>query len=537
MCTETQPFADPEPSSQLEGEWESKEDQPSISCLPPEILSSIFLHLRDSFTGSIDVNPWAKPCLFEPWHWSVIAQVCRLWRQLALNTPTLWSQIILSSDWHDDWWLQEMCRRSKQSLLHIVVDSVNPLQFPGLMKHMGRCRALSLRQLHHNTLREFLQNIDASQLEYLLIYSSYRPQNDNPFILDDTVIRTKSLCQIRLYSCSVNWESSHLRRITQLWLANIQKESRLSCRDFVTFLSNIPVLEMLHLSAFIGDLAFVEESAAVLFLHPEGDRTHLRSLKRVHISCAVGEVANFLSRLDLPPSCQLKINTWDVAIKVTLPVRLILSWIAHHFQPPSSTDVVLGRNFFQSFCLQRVMHAIYIKGFSDVVTHDHIMSGREPILELVIQWDIWWTNSVRFKIDDAILQPFFTSLPLGRVVYLELSEISDLSLSDILWLHISSLIPNLERIFIGSDARPFFHALSLNPNNSALCPFSALSSIILEKNHNFDFKPILPILYTRSESGFRIRELLLPMECYSRIPFLILKQLQATFLHVGFYSR
>ena len=524
------PFADPEPSSNQGA---------SISCLPPELLSNVFCHLRDSFTSSTDISPWQIPCHVEPWRWSVITQVCRMWRQLALNTPTLWSQIVLSSEWHDGWWLQEMCNRSKQSPLSIVVDSVDPFQFPELLEHMGRCRALSLRQIHCDTLREFLQNIDTSQLKYLLIYHSFRPQKDNPFIFDDTVLRTKTLCQLRLYSCSVNWESSCLRRITHLWLANIQKESRLSCRNFVTFLSEIPVLEVLHLSTFIGDFAFAED-AAVLFLHPEDDKAYLRSLKHVHISCGVNEVASFLIRLDLPSFCQLEINTWDSADKVSLPVRLILLWIAHHFQPPSSAqtdDVTVGQNFFRTFCLQRVRNTLHIKCFAEVVTHYHIIGGREPILELMIQWKFWdWTNA-RFEIDDSILRPFFTSLPLGRVVYLELSDISDLTLSDMLWLDISSLIPSLEKIFIGSDARPFFRALSLNPNDSSLCPFSALSSITLENNNNFNFKYILPTLYTRSEAGFRIRELLLPAECHSCIPVLILDQLQATFSYVGFYFK
>ncbi|KAL0571715.1 hypothetical protein V5O48_010239, partial [Marasmius crinis-equi] len=86
-------------------ETETRNNCP-ISQLPPELLVLIF----DECIHSRDAILFEKPLYF------AFSQVCHDWRELALNTPTLWTK----PDFRWPLWAQEMLRRSKEADLDIT---------------------------------------------------------------------------------------------------------------------------------------------------------------------------------------------------------------------------------------------------------------------------------------------------------------------------------------------------------------------------------------------------------------------------------
>ncbi|EAU87508.2 hypothetical protein CC1G_11727 [Coprinopsis cinerea okayama7 len=102
-----------------------------ISRLPPELMASIFKQYRHSTTGI----RWIKGT----------THVCRLWRQIALDCPPLWSHMgtSMKSDC-----LEAMLDRSKQSALRIdvrVTTRLPPAPVVEALKQPSRLREVRLQ--------------------------------------------------------------------------------------------------------------------------------------------------------------------------------------------------------------------------------------------------------------------------------------------------------------------------------------------------------------------------------------------------------
>ena len=80
--------------------------------LPPEILSRIFIIFADMFPapGTSQLHYW-----YQTMEWTVIIEVSRRWRQVALSCARLWSRLAF----YTLGWAAMMLERSKQSPLHI----------------------------------------------------------------------------------------------------------------------------------------------------------------------------------------------------------------------------------------------------------------------------------------------------------------------------------------------------------------------------------------------------------------------------------
>ncbi|KAF9238627.1 hypothetical protein BU15DRAFT_75078 [Melanogaster broomeanus] len=84
-----------------------------VSRLPYEILATIFLYQAYSFyQGTQYSGMWNTP------PWANVSYVCCHWRDVALNTPSLWSFLCMSSPR----WTEELLSRSKTAPLRIRVD-------------------------------------------------------------------------------------------------------------------------------------------------------------------------------------------------------------------------------------------------------------------------------------------------------------------------------------------------------------------------------------------------------------------------------
>ena len=71
---------------------------PKIQCLPTELLLEIFLHCRDDCQEGMKIRGDASKKA-NPYSWIRITHVCRLWRDIAIAYPLLWSQVVPCELW------------------------------------------------------------------------------------------------------------------------------------------------------------------------------------------------------------------------------------------------------------------------------------------------------------------------------------------------------------------------------------------------------------------------------------------------------
>lgn len=98
-----------------------------VSSLPPEILIEIFRHFYhiifeeeglydrsySTFKGSMNLTHHGRP-----YRWITITQVCKQWREVALEVSSLWNRITITSN-RDC--CMEMFRRANESPIHLIL--------------------------------------------------------------------------------------------------------------------------------------------------------------------------------------------------------------------------------------------------------------------------------------------------------------------------------------------------------------------------------------------------------------------------------
>ena len=83
-----------------------------ISRLPTETLATIFIHCAHDYHCE-DLGHFTRTVP----DWVNVSYVCRQWRNVTLNCPTLWSYIFMTSQR----WTEELLARSKQASLKLRV--------------------------------------------------------------------------------------------------------------------------------------------------------------------------------------------------------------------------------------------------------------------------------------------------------------------------------------------------------------------------------------------------------------------------------
>ncbi|KAF5374446.1 hypothetical protein D9615_009103 [Tricholomella constricta] len=165
-----------------------------IGSLPAEILGKIFEVANRSKTTE-DHYPWSNPYQWKPLPVAV-SQVSSYWRDVALDSPLLWTEIDISPPWS----LKTIClflRRSKACPIHLnltiptiafgnlltpaVVNASAHILCDHIAQHIPRCRKISIKGDFHQ-LEPLLDAIintilpsGASQLERLVMHITSVP--------------------------------------------------------------------------------------------------------------------------------------------------------------------------------------------------------------------------------------------------------------------------------------------------------------------------------------------------------------------------
>ncbi|KDQ08063.1 hypothetical protein BOTBODRAFT_180204 [Botryobasidium botryosum FD-172 SS1] len=283
--------------------------------LPNEILASIFeyaLGRRHFWRGPSYLQPLDTKA---PWH---VSRTSKLWREIALGTATLWSNIDLSTVPMT----RALLERSKSALLDVQVRErggawdVRLLQI--LRPHINRCSALTL----HGLTREALECLTtpAPRLEafsaYVDLDSTEDVVSESSSALPDlfgghvSQLRTMTLRGICLPLTSALFVG-----LTDLHLANISYVGS-SMAQFFRNLAMCPLLGTLRMD-------FVKFSLAVNPVAPI-DLRHLYTLDLSYIPREV--IRSLLASIRTPHLLSLEIHTRDIP--------------SFHSILPSSTELV-----------------------------------------------------------------------------------------------------------------------------------------------------------------------------------------------------
>jgi hypothetical protein len=262
---------------------------PTISDLPPEILSSIFLlnTFLDSFYGVNHVDIAQDTTRYT-------SQVCREWRFLVLENPVIWSQVIdFTRGSH--LWTEEVLRRASDCPLTLVSRYRSPSSdiLARELEHVprfGRYNGVFTAQTWPLVLDKFQQ--PAPYLEELRL----RGRNSGQYKLPATIFSGNAprLSQLWLQLCSFDGDLPYLAQLTHLSVSQVSMQNPPPTK-WLDILSRMKFLTDLELEGVnIG----TESHAAV----------HLPNLENLALTASLKESSAFLSCLILKPTCSMRVT-------------------------------------------------------------------------------------------------------------------------------------------------------------------------------------------------------------------------------------
>lgn len=221
-----------------------------INQLPPEILSEVFLTW---------VATWrAKHRCERPGprshRWVIIAQVCHLWREVALDTPRLWNDIVITG--HKP--TEAMLQRSMQAPMHIKIwmrSPHDPVQHA--LNHLSRIETLEFFAVASKTLPHAFLVGNTAPLLRRMMYRTVKPWNsrrDIPNRYETTVfdsVDMPRLSHLELLDSRLPWSSPLLKpTLTHLEFKAWQVQTDykdIEILDVLRALGSMPMLEHLEL--------------------------------------------------------------------------------------------------------------------------------------------------------------------------------------------------------------------------------------------------------------------------------------------------
>ncbi|TFK68529.1 hypothetical protein BDN72DRAFT_841568 [Pluteus cervinus] len=209
-----------------------------IYCLSPELLSRIFLHVKNSY----DVDyPNSSRC------WTTVTLVSSYWREIALGYSPLWDNITFER-WPRD--ARHWVERAKATQLSINAQDIVAGDLPfliSLLEDLPRIRRLSIPIAHESPIWSRvitkLATSPASCLEFLEISDPELCSRETPARVPENLFSdiAPRLRQLKLLGCNLNLDSPFFENLTHMTLERCNPPSPL--RAFLTLLEKTPRLQ------------------------------------------------------------------------------------------------------------------------------------------------------------------------------------------------------------------------------------------------------------------------------------------------------
>ncbi|KAF8432459.1 hypothetical protein L210DRAFT_3763916 [Boletus edulis BED1] len=273
---------------------------PFVSRLPTETLQDIFIHCARDY----HYHQGLYPTKSVP-SWVNVSHVCRHWRNVALESPTLWSYLFIISRR----WTEVLLARSKQASLKIRVSLVSrkiqELSCVGMvMNHVERIQELLLylpASFDHSQVLSKLSS-RAPRLRNLDI-TVEDPSGEWPSLLfdgDPPALRT-----LQLVACPVPLHSFRLNALTVLRLVNVPVQFQQNTEEFLAALSCMHDLKHLFLYHALPSATGFLSSAVFKAFQKKIDLTHL---SRLWIGAPLSTTVTLLSCINIPLKTQVRLE-------------------------------------------------------------------------------------------------------------------------------------------------------------------------------------------------------------------------------------
>jgi hypothetical protein len=186
-----------------------------INTLPPELLARIFCLAQ---TEGVDYLYWNRPSILRYYFFT---HVCSHWRQIAVSTPSLWSNITFI---HKHW-TYEMLARAKAVPLSISVGIVHQKELiKAILACMGRIRDLRLSVQSWKSDSCFDSFFLSAPLLQTLDIASM--DSSEPIIFSELIFNQHApqLTSVKLKNCLFQWSSmaATFVNVEQLEILNVK---------------------------------------------------------------------------------------------------------------------------------------------------------------------------------------------------------------------------------------------------------------------------------------------------------------------------
>ncbi|KAF8874428.1 hypothetical protein BD779DRAFT_256512 [Infundibulicybe gibba] len=262
-----------------------------INQLPPETLSRIFAFC---VTQSIT---WVRS----------VTHICRLWRDIALDSPQVWGTMVTIQGHRTHPWLEEVLRRSKMANLSVAIHRPTLKQISSIVKtalshteHIATLRIELTGRANNAKIKQMFALLESSApiLSFFSLRSRYIGSYSVP--IPDNIFNgeTPSLRQVELRGYYPNWSSSMLHNLTSLKiLANTGTQP--TTEQLILILKSSCYLQQLELINCLpteGDIAILPKRV---------DDMILEHLIEFRISSTALGCMNILNRISLRPGTKV----------------------------------------------------------------------------------------------------------------------------------------------------------------------------------------------------------------------------------------
>ncbi|KAF8066613.1 hypothetical protein FPV67DRAFT_1781145 [Lyophyllum atratum] len=452
--------------------WKRRHNELSVIFrLPPEILATVFR------------------CTIEPseleyrLRWFRVSHVCSHWRRVALECPSLWSDIPFSCPR----WAEEMLARSKMAPLTIKAmfgeyrtlrssAAVREATFKTALSQLSRIRHLSLNQSNGDirAFRELARSLDSSALlleTFDIHFTSISDENRLPQGLFSG--DSPRLVRLGIAGCGLNWGAPIFANLVSLKVTNIPNASRPPVDQVISALSHMSRLEKLELDSDFasasGELISPAKTANLPRL------VHL-SVTSLLVSCvSLMEHITYPSGARVTVTCRLSDGSQHVPATSFSLVRQLADTLGRRIEGPIR---------YLSFDWQKI-RAWTSSGSAPSIPH-----FETPQLDLTFMPH----QRVPFVTEIAT-----HALPPLSLQYVESLKIDDLFLSKTAWVDHFGSLSQLTYLEVGPDDSQFLRALSIG-TSAALEPcdqagdvqFKALKSLTISGWMLDDLTPFIP---------------------------------------------
>ncbi|TCD71667.1 hypothetical protein EIP91_005433 [Steccherinum ochraceum] len=304
-----------------------------ISCLPPEILSQIFsIHLKN-MDGHFSAMVYPEAAQYR---WLAVTHVCHLWRQVALSTPLLWSNILVVPS--NPMLMEQFLDRSKKAPLNVKVDVISDKWYPTLQRiarEGGRIEHLSWNGDGSSQQVQALQRcfpVELPLLRSLALHGNPDDESgryDRPVPLPLYTWSVLSLETLIISRFHIDWASMILPK-TLTHLSVSQTDNRpgqpSNVTDLARAIGSLVALAVLN----VRDATHLSPSPTA-FLPSPPSTFYLPSIKTFDITGPPMSCLYLFDHLILPPTCKIMLVFPDdfLAVNMRQMARSVSPKLAH----------------------------------------------------------------------------------------------------------------------------------------------------------------------------------------------------------------